>query len=209
MLDLVNDEQRVVGQELHDTVLQDLAGLGLLAASLARQLPVESATRQRADKLAAGLARVNQTVQQLADGLVPLAVDAGDLQSALELLAARTRESSGLSCHLACDPRLSIDDTTAHELYRVAQEAVSNIIRHARARTVSIRLQERDGTVMLEVLDDGIGIDDQAGPGTGLGRQIMKYRCSRIGGTCSIGRRIEGGTRVRCMVPHRTAGTAL
>ena len=208
VLDLVNDEQRVVGQELHDTVLQDLAGLGLLAATLAEQLPRESAARQRADKLSAGLARANQTVHQLAEGLVPLAIDAGDLQSALELLVARTRESSGLSCRLSCDPGVSIDDKTAHELYRVAQEAVSNIVRHARARSVTIGLHEHDGIITLEVLDDGIGVDDQATPAAGLGRQIMKYRCNLIGGTCSIARRAEGGTRVRCMVPHHAAGDA-
>jgi two-component system CheB/CheR fusion protein len=201
VLDLVTKEQRTVGQELHDTVLQDLSALGLLAASLAERLQAGSAERERADRLAAGLGELNVAVQRMAEGLLPLPMEDVDLGAALEALAARTAALHGLSCHVAKSLDIEVDTQNAHELYRIAQEALTNVVKHAAAKTVEIRLEQDSDVTTLQILDDGVGVKP-ASRGAGLGTRIMQYRCQLIGGRFALDRRARGGTRVVCIVPR-------
>jgi PAS domain S-box-containing protein len=201
VLDLVTKEQRTVGQELHDTVLQDLSALGLLAASLAERLEAGSAERERADRLAASLGELNVTVQRIAEGLLPLPMEDGDLGAALEALAARMAALHGVSCCVAKTVDLEVDTQKAHELYRIAQEALTNVVKHAAANSVEIRLEQDSDVTTLEILDDGVGVSP-ASRGAGLGSRIMQYRCQLIGGQFALERRPSGGTRVVCSVPR-------
>jgi signal transduction histidine kinase len=90
----------------------------------------------------------------------------------------------------------------ALHLYRIAQEAVTNAIRHAKANDIHIRLEAKDQELTLQVLDDGIGIDDQRDRHQGLGLRIMEHRCELVGGTFSVRRRDAGGTALMCTVPN-------
>ena len=94
------------------------------------------------------------------------------------------------------------DDVVAMHLYRIAQEAVTNALKHARAKTITIRLEDRSREIGLEVLDDGIGIPEPPERGKGLGLGIMQHRCTLAGGAFSVRRRSEGGTAVSCSVPR-------
>ena len=202
VLDLVNQEQRVVGEELHDVILQDLAGLGLIAASLAEQIPTASQQKHWADRLDSGLAELNDRVQRLAEGLLPTTVEPADLKATLESLAARTTGLHGVRCTVASHQPLAVDGHTAHELYRIAQEALTNVVKHAEARHVEIDLRQDDAYVTLDILDDGIGVDRGPQRENALGKRIMKYRCAMIGGRFDIHERPEGGTRVCCTLPR-------
>lgn len=201
-------EQRRIGEELHDTAQQELAGLGLLAQNLTDSLsaPDAAATRELARRIASGIAQTNRHVRALAQGLVPVSVDAEGLMTALSDLARRTQNEHGISCSFICPEPVSIaDDNVAMHLYRIVQEAVANALKHAEAGNISIRLQRSDGALRVDVRDDGIGIDTDK-PSEGLGLRIMEHRCGLIGGTFSAQRRDAGGTTISCMVPFVNTG---
>jgi two-component system, LuxR family, sensor kinase FixL len=203
-------EQRRIGDELHDTTQQELAGLGLLAQNLADDLkgPDRTAEHALAQKIASGIAATNRHVRSLAKGLVPVPVDAEGLMTALASLAEHTEKEHGVSCHFVCPKPVRIaDDSAALHLYRIAQEAVLNSIRHAAASEISIRLERADFGLRIDVRDDGIGIDEER-RGDGLGLRIMEHRCGLMGGTFSARRRETGGTVISCTVPFIAAGLA-
>jgi two-component system CheB/CheR fusion protein len=198
-------EQRRIGQELHDGTQQELTGLGLLAQNLSDELghAGTSAASQLAARLAEGIAHANRHVRSLARGMVPIPVGKEGLMLALAELARSTEENSGLSCRFECATPVAVDnDTTATHLYRIAQEAISNAVRHAKAKMLCIRLERADGQLVLEVQDDGIGIEPQSVPSPGVGLRLMAHRCELIGGTLAVKPREEGGTQVICSVPQ-------
>jgi two-component system CheB/CheR fusion protein len=196
-------EQRRIGQELHDSTQQELSGLGMLAQNLSEALganapSVESAL---AAQLAAGIAKVNLDLRSLARGLVPVPIPHG-LMAGLDELAKSTEQTHGVACRFECPAPVELeDDGAATQLYRIAQEAVTNALKHAEANAVTIRLERSADALELEVSDDGVGIEERREPQSGLGLRIMKHRCSIIGGELEVRRRAVRGTAVICRLP--------
>jgi PAS domain S-box-containing protein len=194
-------EQRRIGQELHDGVGQELTGLSLMADALAGRLKDSPAAQELAAKVLAGLERVHQQVRALSRGLVPVEVDPEGLRAALAELAARTSEQSGAACTFdGAGPVQVADAATATHLFRIAQEAVSNALRHGRARHVRITLGAEADTLTLGVRDDGVGVPGPLEESKGLGVRIMRNRAGVIGGTLTIGPAEGGGTLVTCIL---------
>jgi two-component system sensor kinase FixL len=203
IIDVAMLEQRRIGQELHDGTQQELTGLGLLAFNLADSLSRSgSATAsQVAARIARGIEQCNQHVRSLARGMVPVPIDREGLMSALAELARQTSEIHGLPCSFECPASVEIDnDNEATHLYRIAQEALSNATRHAKPSAIWIRLEQSDGRLVLEVQDNGIGLQAAAGSGTGVGLRVMEHRCAMIGGTFAVDSRADGGTCIACSV---------
>jgi two-component system CheB/CheR fusion protein len=201
---IATGEQHRIGRELHDSMQQELTGLGLLAQNLTDALsgPESAAQRALAAKLASGIAETNRHLRRLAKGLVPVAIDANGLMVALGDLAERTESDYGIKCRFVCPSAVHVaDDGAALHLYRIAQEAVMNAIKHAHASTISIQLKQSDGFCTIQIRDDGVGIEEQASKADGLGLRIMEHRCGLIGGTFSVRRRKSGGTIIKCKVP--------
>ena len=205
ILDVAMLEQRRIGQELHDGTQQELTGLGLLALSLAENLSRSgSVTAGRlAARVAHGIEQANQRIRQLARGMVPVPIDREGLMTALAELARQTTELHRLPCGFECPAAVEIEnDNEATHLYRIAQEAVSNAIRHAKASAIWIRLERVDGRLLLEVQDNGIGVTMPVAPGRGVGLRLMEHRCGMIGGTFALEPRADGGTCIVCSVPR-------
>jgi two-component system, chemotaxis family, CheB/CheR fusion protein len=226
VLEAAVEEQRRIGQELHDGTGQELTGLSLFAGSLLdllNEVPKrgtdEKATwlleeadllrlRQFADRLSQGLVEANRHVHQLCQGIMPVQIEVEGLRSALEELAAKTGAQSKIACRFDCPfPVAVANKTTATHLYRIAQEALNNALRHSRANQICISLSQVKDEIILEVSDNGIGfdpgfIDRTSVPGSirCFGLEIMNYRAGMIGGTLRITRRDEGGMLVRCVV---------
>jgi two-component system CheB/CheR fusion protein len=196
-------EQRRIGQELHDNTQQELTGLGLLAETLRASLERDGANgAELAAKLASGIAEAGRRVSALARGLVPVPVDREGLMVALGELARKTESDHDIRCRFECPSPVRVaDDSAALHLYHIAQEAVTNAVKHARASAVSVGLHADARNLRLEIRDDGIGIDQQAQRGDGLGLRIMEHRCGLIGGQFSVRGREAGGTIVTCVVP--------
>jgi signal transduction histidine kinase len=201
LVDAVWDQHRRLGQELHDTLGQALTGIGMVADSLAKRLAArEQPEAERQAELVEMIQQAKTDVRQLAKGLYPVDVDAQGLVSALEELSLGVRERSHIECHFRGDHTLSIgDNEVATHLFRIAQEAVHNAVKHARPRRIDIALTRPRGRVTLAVRDDGAGFSRNDAPPTGgLGMRIMHYRAQAIGAELSIESHVAGGTVVRC-----------
>ncbi len=203
IIDVAMLEQRRIGQELHDGTQQELTGLGLLAMSLAESLGRgnAAAASQVAFRVARGIEQCNQRVRSLARGMVPVPIDREGLMTALAELARQTTEIHGIPCGFECpSPVELVHDNESTHLYRIAQEAVSNATRHARASAIWIRLEQVGGRLLLEVQDSGIGLHGAPNSGKGVGLRLMEHRCAMIGGNFSIEPRQDGGTCIACSV---------
>lgn len=200
-------EQQRIGQELHDGLGQELTGLGFLAKSLHRRLRAQGLPEaETAADLDRGIPEVLGQVRGIVRGLLPLELGAEDLLPALQSLTAGVEERTDISCRLeSSGPLEDIDNDKAVQLYRIAQEAVTNAVKHGQAQHVTVALKSDRGQITLDVSDDGIGIDPDAGGVSGSGLHIMRYRARAIGGTLDVNRRPGGGTRVTCVLtwgPH-------
>lgn len=154
--------------------------------------------RELGTKIRDGLVRVHGLLRSLSRGLILMEVDAEGLRAALEDLAARTSEA-GTLCYFDCARGVTLADSAmATHLYRIAQEAVSNAVRHGKARHIQIALRQDGASVILSIQDDGTGMPVRAAPDDGMGIRIMHYRAGLIGGKVNIGPVKTGGTLVSC-----------
>jgi PAS domain S-box-containing protein len=206
LLDITAQTQRQIGQELHDGVGQELTGLGLMAQTLSQRLEETDSEHRLALRLVAGLNQLHEQIRALAFGLVPVAIENKGLRVALEDLAAITSEQAGIPIRFECPQSMELPDhATSMELYRITQEAVSNALRHGKARQITLSILPKANSLLLRIQDDGIGFPNQPPEGQGLGIRIMEYRAALIGGIFSIQRGDEGGTVVTVKVPWRQA----
>jgi signal transduction histidine kinase len=200
-------EQQRIGQDLHDDLGQQLAGIWLLSdvlkSALARQGSDET---KSAEKITALLKDALALTRSLARGLHPVAVQQGGLVAALDELTDRTCDMFKVDCRCKCPPRLEMDNTTATHLYRIAQEAVTNAIKHGKAKSIQIELSTNSQGTVLSVKDQGEGISELDPERKGMGLRIMNYRADMIGGRLDIQRAQDGGgTTVICTVSHPAA----
>lgn len=202
--DAATHEQQRLSRDLHDSIGQELTGLSLMAAKLTQRLRRERASEaEAAATLVAGLQRTLQQVRRIARGLAPMSIETGGLSVALAQLAEQTRFAGTTDCVFHSDRPVTLQDPgVAAHLYRIAQEAVSNAVKHAQATTITITLSAAGGICELTVEDDGVGLDErQLSPVDGMGMRMMRYRANLIGARFRAVRIDSGGTRIICQVP--------
>jgi two-component system sensor kinase FixL len=194
--------QRRLGHDLHDDLCQQLAGIEFLSQRLAGDLAARKAAgTPQAREIAQMVQRAMSQTRELAQGLSPVRLEAEGLADALSELAAGTRKVFLCDCHFRCDPPVLVPDhTVAIHLYRIAQEAVRNAIRHGKAHRIDIGLTAQGRSAILAVDDDGVGIPRKLPRRTGMGLRIMGYRAEVVGGSLLVEARPQGGTRVACTV---------
>lgn len=193
-------EQRRIGQDLHDGLGQHLTGIELMTHTLEQTLAAgKRAEAEQAAKISKYVREAIRQSKTLARGLSPVELDRNGLMSALQELAGSTSDLCRIQCVFECPVPIQIDDNkVATQLYRIAQEAVNNAVKHGRARKISIRLaKDSEVRAKLAIRDDGAGFArDSSTAGMGLG--IMQYRASVIGGVLDIQSELRKGTEVRC-----------
>jgi signal transduction histidine kinase len=200
MEDLVWREQQELLHTLHDSLGQTLTGLGMLSTGLRQRL---AATDSDSSLTAAEIARQTQQaldqVRLLAKSLFPVEVDAESLMAALRDLASATEALHKVRVRVEGEaPKALRDGKMATELYRIAQEAVTNSVKHARAKMITVRIDDATGLTRLQIADDGIGIP-RPEPTDGAGLRIMRYRAASIGASLAVERGgTTGGTVVTC-----------
>lgn len=197
---VIESERLRMGRELHDDLGQRLTGISISAEILASELLVlNPKLATKADELERAASEAMMQVRTLAHGLMPVASGPEGLLDALTHLATSMSKLSGIRCTFDFDDPVDIaDESVSTHLYRIAQEAVNNAIRHARARSIELRLDERNGKVLLTISDDGCGFDNQA-PAfrSGLGLKTITYRASIINFGLEIKSSIGNGTVIR------------
>lgn len=200
ILEISSREQQRIGQDLHDGLGQQLAGIGLLCEVFRRKLASRSkADAAQAEEIARAVAEAITHARDLARGLSPVQLEANGLMAALEELAAGVRGIFRIDCRFECaTPVLVQDNRAATHLYRIAQEAINNAVKHGKARNIVVSFGSTQGRPVLAVTSDGAPFPDHPGQGPGMGLRIMKYRAGEIGATLQIRSNGGQGTLLTC-----------
>ncbi len=205
LLSISEEEQARIGQDIHDDLCQQLAAIGCLAKVAFQRLSASG--HPEASQLAEItrlIANANAQAREMSRGLMPVVLDAAGLMAALADLASGTERIFRVSCRFHCVERVSVENNkVATQLYRIAQEAVGNAIKHSHANLIEVSLAHNAGMVVLGIRDDGHGFEEASSRGRigGMGLLTMRHRARMIGGTLTIDHGSEGGTHVRCEVP--------
>jgi signal transduction histidine kinase len=205
LLEIAEAEQRRIGHDLHDSLGQHLTATALagkvLATRLTNKAPVEPAM---ADRVVAMVEEAIELTRNLARTLHPIELGTDGLAGALQNLAANLSKAFNVSCRWQQSGKVVLDDpATGIHLYRIAQEAATNAIRHGRARNLVISLDATSKSIMLAVTDDGAGLPAGARTKKGMGLRIMDYRAGMIGATFDIQNLPSGGARAVCVLHPR------
>jgi PAS domain S-box-containing protein len=205
LLEVTDRAQARIGQDIHDGLSQQLVGASFNVALLKQDLAAgETPRMERADKVAGLLDHAIAQARDLARGLYPVKLETEGLLSALQELAVNVAGRSMVSCEVECADSIAVDSpAAAMHLYRIAQEAVNNAVKHARPKRIVIGLADEREKIRLTVLDDGVGLTAQPPGRPGMGLHIMKYRATMIGGTLTIEPGVAGGTIVSCIFEPR------
>jgi len=200
---VAEQERALIAADLHDGLGQELTGLALLLQGLARRAEIEG------PGLAAEIYRLSRmanaavaSVHNVAHRMLPLELRQGDFKFALQELARSSRRAFGVKIAVRCcgEDAYSPKERVAEHLYRIAQEAVTNAVKHGRAARISLCVQSRALQISLTVSDNGIGFENGCAKG-GIGLQIMRYRARILGGLLDVRSVRPHGARILCVVP--------
>ena len=203
LVSIAEENQRSIGQDLHDNLGQQIAAIGYQARALQKKM--SSSGNMEAATLAASIAAQAQVAvmqcKQLAQGLLPFELEANGLIAALRAFASRIAITYKITCDFICEKKVVIKDKDiALNIYRIAQEATNNAIRHGGAQHVTISLGSKEEMLGLSIRDDGsgfAGLNTNHGGTPGMGIKIMQYRARQLGATLEFVSHPEGGVEVR------------
>lgn len=199
-------EQERIGQDIHDGLGQQLTGLNMLAGSVEQHLVAAGHTReaQQVATLRSHLSATLEETRSLARGLSPVVIDPQGLADSLAELAVRITRTTGIDCRYIGSREVLIDEGfPAIHLYRIAQEAVHNAVKHAEPKHIEISLDRDEEGLLLAIKDDGKGIDLAQDRHGRLGLHIMRYRAGILGCRFSVGPAMAGGTLVQCALRNK------
>jgi signal transduction histidine kinase len=197
-----NREQMRIGQDLHDGLGQHLTGVAFMSKALEKQLGTKGLDEaDTASQIRELIDRSIDVSSALSRGLYPVSLEKNGLGFALRELADNTEALFHVSCSASVDETVAVKDKEAAiHLFRIAQEAVSNAVKHGEPDSVRIELRKDRNTLVLSVTDDGVGIAEVPGAAEGLGLQTMRYRANVIGAELQLRKGGLGGTVMRCSI---------
>lgn len=198
-------ERQSIGADLHDNLGQQLTALELMCTTLKEDIAGQPDLARRIDLMCKMLREAIAQTRYLARGLVPVGSDPDALQIGLAELAERINSLRRIQCRFVCPTPVTLaDPVVAGHLFRIAQEAVNNAIKHARATQVDVRLSASPQQLVLEIADDGTGLAKPRGAKSdGLGLGVMKHRASAIGAELTVISKRNAGVTIRCVLPRQ------
>jgi PAS domain S-box-containing protein len=199
LLNASSREQQRIGQDLHDSLCQQLAGIEFQNSVLVQQLSKTPEARAEAARIGELIRNATKQARALARGLSPVEIEPNGLMSALTSLAINATNLFRVHCAFECpQPVLLANRTSATHLYRIAQEAIGNAVKHGQAKTIIISLKGGDEELILTIKDDGVGFSQDGRAIEGMGLRIMDYRADMIGAMLRIDSLKGEGTTVAC-----------
>jgi len=200
LMEAIEQEQARIGHDLHDGVGQLLTGIGALVEML--QIRLEGEERTEASRIHELVRQAIQQVRQLSRNMSPAAIQNRDLAASLHLLADTVCNSFRRECQFYSELEVKVTDPTqSTHLFRIAQEAINNAMRHGNPNNILISLRpEEPGKAVMEIFNDGLGFDCRPGS-EGIGLRVMNYRASLIHADFSVNCPPSGGVRVTCKFP--------
>jgi signal transduction histidine kinase len=199
MNQISEDRQKMIGQELHDGLGQQLTGIAFLVSSLHETLSEQSSPEAPlVGQVKHLLGEAMSVIRSLSRGLYPVALETGGLSSALHHLAEYTESASDVQCAVRCKNSMhNMDKTIALNLYRIAQEGICNALRHSKAQRIAIKLSGVGEHYRLSIEDNGVGLQDPNINTSGtLGLRSMHCRADLIGAAIEFCENPGGGTSV-------------
>ncbi len=197
-------EQLRIGHDLHDGLGQHLTGIALGCKAL-EQKSVEG-TEIKKDDIKDITTMVNQATEmvcRLSKGLSPIEMQHSGLYQGLHELAEATKEIFSVTCRIDGDaPVEYTNEVFIMHIYRIAQEAITNAVKHGKATDIQLKLYQHNGKICLQIIDNGTGIPEAAVRSQGMGLRIMRYRARIIGASLDISRGRQAGTIITCTIPH-------
>lgn len=203
-------ERGRIARDLHDGLGQELGAALFLSDLLLRDLKERDATEApQAGKVHHLIEQALADVRTISRGLHPVPPESDGLMTALQNLADRVKGECGIDCRFDADSAVLLEGAaTATHLYRLAQEAVNNALKHSGTRRIDVRLDATANQLELVVRDYGKGLPETGNIRTGLGLQTMRHRAQMLGGRLTVENAPGGGARVRCVAPHYRAKSA-
>jgi PAS domain S-box-containing protein len=205
VLQVAAREQQRIGGDLHDGLGQQLTGVALLLKGVTKKLgPLAGrGVREEVDRVIALVNAAIESTRSMARGLSPVSAGHNGLQVALQELANRTHDFYRVDVTLdfRLPDFLRFDDDVANQLYRIAQEAVTNAVRHGKARHIAVQLHVAAGQAELSITDDGQGFDPRSVLPTSTGLKIMRFRAQVVGGYLTVDAVPGAGATLRCRCP--------
>jgi PAS domain S-box-containing protein len=209
ILDITERERKLIGQELHDGVGQVLTGIAVKCKGLALKLTGKSSEEMKEALEISNLA--NKAISQIRDAakmLYPVDIETVGFVKALKALVSNTETMLGVRCRFVCDKSVSIKNIVEEkQIYRIIREAITNAVKHGKAKNISIKLLLTKIGTVLSVKNDGRNFPKLPPREEGLGLKIMKYRTELIGGSLDIRKGDKGGTVVTCTLPKIRRGS--
>jgi signal transduction histidine kinase len=192
-----------MAREVHDEIGGHMTGIGLLAQILQAELAkTGSPLAARTEELVESISDAHQRLRSVIRGLMPVEAIPEGLMAALENLARQCETVSSVPCRFQCERPVHVEDPgVALHLFRIAQEAVNNAVRHGQPTQITVSLVENAQGLEIVVTDNGRGFGEIAAGHSGVGLKGMRQRARLLGGDCSIHPRDGGGTVVACWVP--------
>ncbi|TBR07258.1 MAG: sensor histidine kinase [Lysobacter sp.] len=200
VLRVQEDERRRLARDLHDGIGQNLTALKHRLAQVRDALPHGDPLHGRLDDAVSLCVDTLEDTRELSRLLRPTILDDLGLEPALRWLGRSIGESAGIAIAVEIEALPTLDGERQTLLFRIAQEALNNIAKHAQAHSVLLRLVERDGRLQLQVVDDGIGFDPSV-RAQGSGLSGMRERLRLFQGTLEVHSAPGDGTRLRAVVP--------
>jgi two-component system, LuxR family, sensor kinase FixL len=205
VLDITEDKGNRFGHDLHDGLGQTLAAIAIKCKVLERGLAAESIPHsEEAAQLTRLVQQAVDTAHMMARGLAPVQLESRGLPIALQDLARDLEDAFGVRCHVSCDESAQIDDlAVATQLFRIAQEAATNAVRHGAPESLEIALAREGSAITLTIRDDGTGFAEEETSRRGMGLQTMGYRARTLGAKLDIQSHGGEGVTVLCTLPRR------
>lgn len=206
VLEISERERQRVGRDLHDGLGQHLHGVSFLAALLEKNLREDRSPRAlEARRLKEYILDSLELMRGLAHGLQPLESRPEGLMAGLDELAKRTSKLFRINCRFDCPAGVLVQKHgAAIHLYRIAQEALNNAVKHGKPTRIDIKLEVEPPRIILRVCDNGVGVRRANRNGPGMGLQIMRYRADALHGLLLMKKKPAGGTEMLCSVPRRS-----
>ena len=205
VLEAKDDEQRRFSQDLHDGLGQHLVGMEFRLSALVDDLTAaQSPLAQAAGEILDLVKDAGKQAHNLARGAHPVSLRPDGLMTALEELVEKLCRSTKIQCHFECEEPVHLaDNATATHLYRIAQEAITNAIKHGRAKKITLRLRAEKGMIELTIKDHGRGFAVDRLSAAGRGLNIMRHRAHLIDGQIEVFSSAGAGTTIRCRCPAK------
>ena len=204
LIAVLEAERRRIGRELHDETSQTLA-LVLLHIDEAARADAEDEVRQHLDAARDLIDNALDELKNIVYGLMPVLLENLGLEAAVRWYVSTTTRDSGVTAVLDFDTPVPPPDEVRTALFRIVQEAVSNVVRHADAARLTVQVETRPGYAAVAVIDDGNGFDVAEKlvprPTSGLGLLSIRERAKLLGGTLNVTSQTERGTALHVVIP--------